>query len=211
MQLIWFGNYSFVVRIGSFVVLIDPQGFEENFPIADLIIVTQWHYAHCNRGIIQKCMHDNTAVLGTPEVASHLHPCSVLAVGESRLFEGDRIEVFGMPAVNDRPGLREKPESRVGFVLHAKGKKLFFIGDSDFVEGMEDVHPDVLVIPVGGTLTLNAKEAADVVDIIAPKLSIPVHWGGLVGSRVDAEYFCEQIHERGHDCKLVEQGEVTRL
>lgn len=209
MQLTWFGNYSFVLRIGSFVLLVDPQGAEENFPAADLIVITQWHFAHCSWRIVRKCMHDNTIILGTPEVTSHIHPSEVLHVGESRLF--DKIEVFGMPSVNDRPGLREKPESQVGFVLHAGGKKLFFIGDSDFIEGMEDVHPDVLLIPVGGTLTLNADEAVDAAERIAPKLSIPVHWGGLVGSKVDAEYFCEQVHDRGHDCRLIVPGEEVQL
>lgn len=41
-------------------------------------------------------------------------------------------------------------------------------------------------IPVGGTYTMDFKEAAQLINIIKPKFAIPVHYGSVVGSKQDA-------------------------
>ena len=38
---------------------------------------------------------------------------------------------------------------------------------------------------------MNAKEAAEAIDQIKPKLAIPYHWGQIVGSSEDAEQFAK--------------------
>ncbi len=57
---------------------------------------------------------------------------------------------------------------------------------------MKDVkNIDVALLPVGGTYTMDAAEAAQAANQIKPKLAIPMHWGKLVGSRQDADKFRE--------------------
>ena len=48
---------------------------------------------------------------------------------------------------------------------------------------------DVAMLPVGGTYTMNADEAASIANIFKPKVVIPYHWGEIVGTREDAEKF----------------------
>jgi L-ascorbate metabolism protein UlaG (beta-lactamase superfamily) len=36
---------------------------------------------------------------------------------------------------------------------------------------------------------MDAKEAAELVNTIKPKLAIPMHWGSIVGSSEDADNF----------------------
>ena len=50
---------------------------------------------------------------------------------------------------------------------------------------------DVALLPVGGTYTMNATEAAEATNHIKPKQAIPYHWGDIVGDRNDAERFAE--------------------
>jgi L-ascorbate metabolism protein UlaG (beta-lactamase superfamily) len=48
---------------------------------------------------------------------------------------------------------------------------------------------DIAFLPVGGTYTMNAEEAAKAVEIIKPKVAVPIHYGSIVGSKKDAERF----------------------
>jgi L-ascorbate metabolism protein UlaG (beta-lactamase superfamily) len=45
------------------------------------------------------------------------------------------------------------------------------------------------MLPIGGTYTMTAKEAAAAVNSFMPEIAIPMHWGTIVGSRKDAEEF----------------------
>ena len=48
---------------------------------------------------------------------------------------------------------------------------------------------DVIFLPVGGTYTMTAAEAAGLANVIKPKIAVPIHWGSIVGSLADAETF----------------------
>ena len=48
---------------------------------------------------------------------------------------------------------------------------------------------DIALVPVGGTYTMDAKKAAELVNILRPEVAIPVHYGSVVGNPVDGEAF----------------------
>jgi len=54
---------------------------------------------------------------------------------------------------------------------------------------MKDIHADVAFLPVGGTYTMDAEEAAKAAEDIKPKVAVPMHWGTIVGSEKDARKF----------------------
>ena len=67
---------------------------------------------------------------------------------------------------------------------------------TDEMKALGDI--DVALLPVGGTYTMNADEAAAAVGHIKPARAIPYHWGDIVGGAKDAEQFsrtasCEVI------------------
>jgi len=45
------------------------------------------------------------------------------------------------------------------------------------------------MLPVGGTYTMDAQEAALAADSIKPKIAVPMHYGAIVGSTNDADKF----------------------
>ena len=49
------------------------------------------------------------------------------------------------------------------------------------------------MIPIGGKFTMDYKEAADYVNTIKPKKVIPIHYGTIVGSNLDANKFKELV------------------
>ncbi|HIC93057.1 MAG TPA: MBL fold metallo-hydrolase, partial [Anaerolineae bacterium] len=45
------------------------------------------------------------------------------------------------------------------------------------------------LLPVGGTYTMTAEEAAQAANRIKPKVAVPMHYGTIVGSIEDAHRF----------------------
>ena len=60
---------------------------------------------------------------------------------------------------------------------------------------MQDIRCDVALVPIGGTYTMTAKEAAGLINLIRPKAAIPVHYGSIVGNKRDAEVFCDLVDQ----------------
>ena len=52
---------------------------------------------------------------------------------------------------------------------------------------------DVAFVPVGGTYTMNYKEAAELINIIQPKVAVPIHYGSIVGTEQDATNFSKLV------------------
>lgn len=45
----------------------------------------------------------------------------------------------------------------------------------------------------GGTYTMDYKEAAELVNIIKPKVAVPIHYGSIVGTKKDPEEFIKRL------------------
>jgi L-ascorbate metabolism protein UlaG (beta-lactamase superfamily) len=193
MRLTWFGHSSVKLESDNQTIFIDPYAGPDNwYTPAGIVLVSRFHFDHCSVAKVRRCQHDGTHVLGTAEVVREVFPSGVLRAGESRMFDG--VEVVGMPVANPHAEFRShahEKEDALGFVIIAEKKTIYYMSDSDFLPQTEHMNPDVLFIAVGGTYTAAPKEAAEIANRINPKLAIPIHWGGVVGTRDDAELFSE--------------------
>lgn len=53
---------------------------------------------------------------------------------------------------------------------------MYFAGDTDLIPEMGEIkNIDVAFLPVGGKTVMTAEEAARAVELIKPKIAIPVH------------------------------------
>ncbi|RLE46795.1 hypothetical protein DRJ22_01090 [Candidatus Woesearchaeota archaeon] len=211
MKLTWLGHSSLKLEIGSKTIFIDPYaGSEEDYYPCELVLISQWSFDHCKMSCVRKAIGDKTHVLGTKEAATNIFPCGELRVGERRIF--DNIEIVGVESFNERPIFRgETKTSMLGFLIKAEGKTIYFMGDSDFFKELTDLKPDLLLIAVGGTYTMTPEEAAKAEDLIAPKLSIPIHWGSLEGTRDNAELYKELVEQEGGFVKILEPESSTEI
>jgi len=57
---------------------------------------------------------------------------------------------------------------------------------------LEHIKTDVAFVPIGGTYTMGASEAAGFIKKIRPQLAVPMHYGFVVGSPADAETFARE-------------------
>lgn len=95
------------------------------------------------------------------------------------------IRVTATPAVHDRRRRPFGPEADpVGYVV-AGSSSVYFAGDTDLFEGMEELRGsvEVALLPVWGWGRslgpghLDPERAAKAATLIAPRLAIPIHWG----------------------------------
>ena len=192
MQIIWLGQNSFKLIIDSLKIIIDPYaGNNEDYAPCDLLLITHSHFDHFNLEKTKRCINDNTIVFGPSDVASRLAVCHTVSPEEKHEINNILIQVI--PAYNQN----HDRENSFGYLIKGKNKSIYFAGDTDYIPEMNNIKADIVVLPVGGTYTMGAKEAAKAAETIEPKIAIPCHYGSIVGTKDDAIFFKELVEEKG--------------
>jgi len=184
----WFGHASVRIKSGK-TIYIDPwkiKGSEK----ADLILITHSHYDHLSPEDVKRLQKKETVILATPDCLSQLS-------GDVRAVKpGDRLTVLGVdvevvPSYNLKKAFHPKGNSWVGYVVVVEGSRIYYPGDTDFIPEMKNIRADIVILPVGGTYTMDAREAAEAVNTMKAKVAVPIHYGDIVGSLKDAQKFKE--------------------
>ena len=177
---------------------------------ADLILITHEHFDHCNPEDIEKLVKDDTILVGIQSCKDLFDQFSATAKeiifmkpGQKKTVEGVGIEAVPSYNVNKfrEPGKPFHPEEdgKVGYILNIDGKRIYHAGDTDVIDEMKNLgNIDIAFLPVSGTYVMTAEEAAKSVELIKPKIAIPMHYNKIVGTKKDAEKFkslakCEVI------------------
>jgi len=186
----WFGHASFILRHEGVTIYIDPWKLPDDVPDADLVLVSHTHYDHYSAEDIARITGGQTQLIGPKDVINTAGSGRVVTPGET-LTVGT-IQVTAVPAYNPDKEFHPKNAGWVGFIVELDGKRLYYAGDTGLIEEMNALGEiDMALLPVGGTYTLDASEAAEAAGRIQPALAVPYHWGDIVGDRGDAETFAE--------------------
>ena len=193
-RLHWLGHASFRLD-GPPTIYFDPWRLEGEPPPADLVLVSHEHADHCSPEDVGRIRGPDTVIVASAGAAAKLGgDARVLRPGE-QVTVGE-VTIEGMPAYNvsrfRAPGVPFHPRENehVGFVVTVGGERLYFAADTDRIPEMAGLNCDVALLPVGGTYTMDAPEAAQAAADIGPRVAIPMHWGaGVAGDQDDAARF----------------------
>jgi len=86
-------------------------------------------------------------------------------------------------------------DSKLENIKFVHNKIMYIAGDTDNTKEAQKVKCNIAFVPVGGTYTMTAKEAADLVRIIKPDIAVPIHYKTIVGSVEDATNFKELLKD----------------
>ena len=192
----WLGHDTFRLD-GSSTIYIDPWKLPAGARPADLILVTHDHFDHFSAADIASIGSARTTLIGPAAVTDQTSGLTTvtLAPGEAATVGG--VTVTAVPAYNlDKfrgPGEPYHPREAgyLGYVVEMDGLRVYHAGDTDAIPEMNDVRCDVALLPLGGTYTMTADEAAAACDALGAATAVPMHFADLVGTQADAERFRE--------------------
>ena len=109
--------------------------------------------------------------------------------------EIDDLKLETVPAYNIKKPFHPESAGWVGYILKDGGKRIYIAGDTDATKEAKAVKCDIALVPIGGTYTMDAKTAAELVNELHPETAIPVHYGTIVGKPSDGEVFAKHVKE----------------
>jgi L-ascorbate metabolism protein UlaG (beta-lactamase superfamily) len=193
----WFGQAAFRIRTDAGqTVSIDPFRVPRRAGPADLILVTHPHFDHYDRKAIRGLSAASTVVVLPQSCAGPGE--TGISPGESLRF-GD-VSVTGIPAYNLEKRFHPRSSGWLGYLIEADGLRIYHAGDTDCVPEMRGIRPDIALLPIGGTSTMDAAEALEAVDLMQATLAIPMHFGLfliLLGGPFAGRRFAARLGERG--------------
>ncbi len=163
MLMRWLGHSCFYIESSQGTkIVIDPfdapTGYQPPTVEADLCLCTHQHHDH----------HAVEVLSGKPEV-----------IDTPGRHEFKEIKIRGLKSYHDRNKGRDRGENVI-FFLEVDGVRLAHCGDlgvpMDAMMMADFGRVDALMVPVGGTYTITAKDAWAIVQMVVPKIVIPMHY-----------------------------------
>ena len=196
MTISWFGQSCFRIEAKEGSILTDP--FSKDIGLKppkikdDLVLVSHNHYDHNN----VEDAGSEAFIIKNP--------------GE---YEKNSIAVLGINSYHDKSEGKERGSNTI-YVIKAEDMTVCHLGDlgqekldEKQVEEIGDV--DILMIPVGGSYTINYKEALEVISQIEPKIVIPMHYK-VKDLNVDIESADKFVKELGLTPEKVDKFKIAK-
>jgi L-ascorbate metabolism protein UlaG (beta-lactamase superfamily) len=158
MEITWLGHSNFRIRGKEGVVVTDPMPRKGGKLSADIVTVSHPHPGH----------NQVESVGGQPKVLT--------GPGE---YEVKGIGIVGVQTYHDGEKGKKRGKN-TAYLFDLEDVVVCHLGDlghvltTDQVDQMRNV--DVLLVPVGGSVTIDAAQAVEVISLIEPKIIIPMHY-----------------------------------
>lgn len=192
---------------GEKVIYIDPYKIKEVNKDADLIFITHEHYDHYSSEDINKIKKSNTRFIVPKSMKNRLiidriSENDIISVDVKNKYNVDDIEFETIPAYNINKSFHPKNSNWVGYIININNIKYYIAGDTDITDEAINVKCDIAFIPIGGTYTMDYKEAATLTNKMKPKYTIPIHYGLIVGKYEDAIKYSNLL-DKEIECKII--------
>ena len=180
-------------------IYIDPFKIDRNYNDADIVFITHDHYDHYSEEDIDKVINENTTIIIPEELLTKLlkkgiNKNAIITVEPNEKYVVQGIKFETIPAYNTNKTFHPKENGWVGYIIIINGIRYYIAGDTDITEENKQGKCDVAFVPVGGTYTMDFKEAASLINEIKSKIAIPIHYGSIVGTEQDAIDFIRLLH-----------------
>jgi len=221
MKLKYFGHSAFQVTTSSNIkILIDP--FIDDNPnsvvkakdlTADYIILTHGHGDHIGDAfyIAQKI---KTIFICVNELANYcIHKgfkAHNMHIGGGHDFDFGRVKFTIAHHGSMTPDGTYAGEP-AGIILSIEGKNIYHTGDTGLFYDMkligEMIPIDYMLLPIGDNFTMGITDAAKAVELVNPKVAIPMHYSTFPVIKADPDEFKSIIEKAGYNCRVMGYGE----
>ena len=187
MDIYWYGQACFKLKGKGASVLIDPffpefVGLKLPKDTSDVVIKTHDHEDHSN---IEAAGPEAVKITGPGE------------------YEIKGVAVTGVSVFHDKDEGKERGRNII-YNIEIDGINIVHLGDLGHSLSEKQIEElgstDILLIPVGGTFTIDASDAAKVVAQLEPRIVIPMHYG-IEGLKFELDKVDSFLKEMGSEGK----------
>jgi len=221
MRLRYLGHSAFqIVSDGGHSILIDPYlDGNPSAPVkaqdihAEYIVLTHAHGDHLGDSF-KIADKEKTLFICVSELARYVgsrgYRAHAMHIGGGADFPFGRVKLTIAHHGSQTPdGQYAGPAA--GAVLSVDGKNVYHCGDTGIFLDMKligELDPvDVMLVPIGDNFTMGIRDAAKAVELVRPKLAIPMHYNTFPAIKADPEDFRSQVEVLGMKCLVLRPGE----
>ena len=193
-----FVQNSIRIKSAEGIFYVDPFRMDMEPHDAAYIFVTHDHFDHFSPEDIEKVAWQDT-ILVVPENMekkareAKAYVKQIVMVNPGVKSSIGNLKFETVPAYNINKPFHPQNAGWLGYIFETGGKRIYVAGDTDATKEAKTVKCDIALVPIGGTYTMDAKEAAELINIISPEVAIPTHYGSVVGKKEDEQVFAAAV------------------
>jgi L-ascorbate metabolism protein UlaG (beta-lactamase superfamily) len=96
-------------------------------------------------------------------------------------------------------------------LVEADGKRVYHAGDTALFSDLHLVGRlglDVALVPIGDNFTMGPEDALEALDLLKPKLAVPMHYNTWPLIAQNPSAFARAASDRDHDVRALAPGET---
>ena len=227
MRLTSFGHSCFLVEAAGTRFVFDPYLKENPHGRVDptrvpchFVLCSHAHEDHIADALTLAKLHDAT-IVAPYELAEHFGALGAktldLMPGGGVNFPWGRIQ---MTTATHSSAL-EKPNGEniamgcaCGFVVRIGAQSVYHAGDTGLFGDMALIGRgglDLALVPIGDRYTMGPADAVEALNLLRPKLTVPMHYDTLEKIRQNPHAFAKSALTAGHTVRVMGAGEMIEL
>jgi len=205
----YFGHSFFKVSFGEKHILFDPylsaqckdaafkrlvpcKAKESDFKGISLILISHEHFDHFDKEWVERvAAKNNSCVVGSEPLLQEFR------LSKHLLHPIRMNETINMRGVDVKAIAAHHPQAfyPLGFMVSANGTSVFHAGDTDLIDDFSSIKPDVALLPIGGTYTMDIVDAVRAVKTMKPRYAVPMHYNTFKMIEQDPREFKQKIEK----------------
>jgi L-ascorbate metabolism protein UlaG (beta-lactamase superfamily) len=222
MRVTYFGHSCFLVETTKARLVLDP--FFTGNPVCpveaanvscDYVLVSHGHSDHTGDALAL-ALRCGATLIANHEIAEYFGakgaPSHGLNPGGGFNFPFGRVKLT--PARHSS-SLDENPLAPVymgeacGLLITTDGRNLYHAGDTALFLDMQLIGRaglDLALLPIGDNYTMGPDDALAALDLLRPKLTVPMHYNTWPVIAQNPEDFAQRAQDRGHTVRPLKPG-----
>jgi L-ascorbate metabolism protein UlaG (beta-lactamase superfamily) len=224
LKITYMGHSAVLLADGTHEVAIDP--FLKDNPVASakpddikakFIILSHGHGDHLG-DTIEIAKKNDAMVIGTFELAGYCGQKGVKSIhqmntGGSYKFPFGEVKLTLAFHSSSSPDGQYMGDPN-GLIIEMGGKTIYHAGDTALFSDMKligEMHQiDVMMVPAGDNFTMGIDDAAKAVELVKPKIAVPIHYNTFPVIKIDPEEFVKKL-PADVEGKIMKPGDSLNL